>query len=96
VTSHKILLAVLKVLFIRKKRIISRRRPRELAVAIQGTDALTSNNRLKKYVLVYYIRQHNYIYNYTLIQGVFCLLTTCFGHLCDHPEVYKSKQLYIS
>jgi hypothetical protein len=40
--------------------------------------------------------QHNYIYNYTLIQGVFCLLTTCFGHLCDHPQVYKSKQLYIS
>jgi hypothetical protein len=46
--------------------------------------------------LVYYIRQPNYIYNYTLIQGVFCLLTTCFGHLCDHPQVYKSKQLYIS
>jgi hypothetical protein len=48
------------------------------------------------HVLIYYIRQHNYIYNYTLIQGVFCLLTTCFGHLCDHPQVYKSKQLHIS
>jgi hypothetical protein len=47
-------------------------------------------------LLVYYIRLHNYMYNYTLIEGVFCLLTTCFGHPCDHPQVYKSKQLYNS
>jgi hypothetical protein len=37
--------------------------------------------------LVYYVRQHNYIYMYTLIQGVFCQLSKTYELSVDkrHP-----------